>query len=76
MGDIGMIKGVLLAWKLCRKGRRIVDDVVDHRGSVGLGVYRREKGGRNNKYKQQMQSQMHDMAARYSRRALMQYYAS
>ena len=25
-------------------GRRVVDDVVDHRGSVGLGVYRREEG--------------------------------
>ena len=43
MGDIGMIKGGL-AWKLCCKGRRFVGDVVHHRGSIGLGVYRREEG--------------------------------
>ena len=43
MGDIGMIKGGL-AWKLCRKGRSIVVDVVDHSGSIGLRVYRREEG--------------------------------
>ena len=43
MGDIGMIKGGL-ACKLCCKGRRVVGDVVDHMGSIGLGVYRREKG--------------------------------
>ena len=58
MGDIGVIKGVLLAWLLCGKGG-IVGDVVGHRGSgssVSLGVYRREGGGRNNKYKQQKQS--------------------
>ena len=39
-----MINGVLLARKLCCKGRRVVGDVVDHRGSIGLGVYRREDG--------------------------------
>ena len=44
MGDIGMLKGGFLAWKLCYK-RRVVDDVVDHTGSIGLGVYRREEGG-------------------------------
>ena len=33
-----------LAWKLCWKGRSVVDDVFDHRGSIGLGVYRREQG--------------------------------
>ena len=27
-----------------------VVDVVDHRGNIGLGVYRREEGGRNSKY--------------------------
>ena len=43
MGDIGMLKGGLLAWKLCCKGRSVVD-VVDHRGSIGLGAYRREEG--------------------------------
>ena len=39
-----MINGGLLAWKLCCKGRRVIGDVVDHRGSIGLGVYRREEG--------------------------------
>ena len=44
MGDIKMIKGGL-AWKLHWKGRRVVVDVVDHRGiSNDLGVYRREEG--------------------------------
>ena len=43
MGDIGMIKGGL-AWKLRRKGRRVVVDVVDHRGSTSPRVYRREEG--------------------------------
>ena len=34
-----------LAWKVRRKGRRVVVDVVDHSGfSSGLGVYRREEG--------------------------------
>ena len=44
MGDIGMLKGGLLAWKLCRKGRSVFFDVVSHQGSIGLGVYRREEG--------------------------------
>ena len=44
MGDIRMLKGGLLAWKLCSKGRSVVVDVVDHRGGIGLGVYRREEG--------------------------------
>ena len=43
MGDIGMLKEGLLAWKLCCKGRSVVD-VVDHRGGIGVGVYRREEG--------------------------------
>ena len=44
MGDIGVIKGGLV-WKLRWKGRRLLVDVVDHRGiSSGLGVYRREEG--------------------------------
>jgi hypothetical protein len=52
MGDIGMIKGGLLAWKLCRKGRRVIGDVADQSGiSSGLGVYRRRRGGRNSEYK-------------------------
>ena len=40
-GDIGMIKGGL-AWLLWQGGV-VVDDVVDHRGICGLGVYRREE---------------------------------
>ena len=43
MGDIGMIKGGGLAWLLRREGG-VVGDVVDHRGGIGLGVYRREEG--------------------------------
>ena len=31
-----------LAWLLWQGG--VVVDVVDHRGSIGLGVYRREEG--------------------------------
>ena len=41
MGDIRMIKGGL-AWFLWQGG--VVVDVVDHRGGIGLGVYRREEG--------------------------------
>ena len=45
MGNIGMIKGGL-AWKLRRKGRMVVVDVVDHSGiNSGLEVYWREEGG-------------------------------
>ena len=51
-----MLKGVLLAWLLCREGR-FVDDVVDHRGSVGLGVYRREEGEETINIKQTNASQ-------------------
>ena len=41
MVDIGMIKGGL-AWLLWQGG--VVIDVVDHRGNISLGVYRREEG--------------------------------
>ena len=41
MGDIGMIKGGL-ACLLWQGG--VVVAVVDHRGSIGLGVYRGEEG--------------------------------
>ena len=42
MGDIGMLKGGLLAWLLWQGG--VVNTVVDHRGiSSGLGVYQREE---------------------------------
>ena len=43
MGDIGMLKGGLLAW-LLRQAGGVVGDVVDHRGIIGLGVYLREEG--------------------------------
>ena len=54
MGDIEVIKGVLLAWKLCSKGR-LVNSVVGLLGCVGLGdvgtgLYRERRGGRNSKY--------------------------
>ena len=42
MGDIGMLKEGVLGWLLWQGG--VVVDVVDHRGSIGLGVYRREDG--------------------------------
>jgi hypothetical protein len=44
-----MIKGVLLAWKLCRK-RRVVDDDIVLSGYVGAGIYRREEGEETDKY--------------------------
>ena len=43
MGDIGMIKGGGLPG-CSGKEWVVVDDVVDHRGISGLGVYRREEG--------------------------------
>ena len=43
MGDIRMLKGGLLAWLLWQGGGVVVD-VVDHKGIIGLGVYRREEG--------------------------------
>ena len=43
MGDIGMIKGVLLAW-LLRRQKWSFNEVDDHRINSGLGVYRREEG--------------------------------
>ena len=50
MSDIGMIKGGAC---LVAQTRRVVVDVVDHRGiSSDLGVYRREEGERNSKYTQ------------------------
>ena len=44
--------GALLAWQLSSRGR--VGDVVVVPGNVGggrRGIYRRIRGGRNNKYK-------------------------
>ena len=42
-GDIGMLKGVLLALQLCDKGL-IIGGVVVPGSTVSLGVYRREEG--------------------------------
>ena len=43
MSDIGMVKGG--ACLVAQTRRRVVGDVVDHRGiSSGLRVYRREEG--------------------------------
>ena len=72
MGDIGMIKGVLLAWKLCCKWLDVCGVVVLSGVSVGLGVYRRRRGGRNSKYKAHRCSTMHDMVGYYARGDLMQ----
>ena len=44
MGNIGMLKGGLLAWFLRQEGG-VIGDVVEHSGiSDSLGVYRREEG--------------------------------
>ena len=55
MGDIGMIKGVLLAWLLCRR-KGIFNGVVDPRINSGLGVYRREEGEETINKSTQLQS--------------------
>jgi hypothetical protein len=45
-----MIKGVLLAWLLCRLKRIFYSEVVVHRVISTLGVYRREEGEETNKF--------------------------
>ena len=50
MGDIEMIKGVLLAWLLCRQKWIFYGEVVVHRVISALGVYRREEGEETDKY--------------------------
>ena len=65
-----------LAWKLRWKGRRVVGDVVDHRGiNSGLGVYRRKEGGRNNKYRANKCNTMHDKTISRARGVLTRCYA-
>ena len=65
MGDIGMIKGGL-AWLLWQGGV-VVDDVVDHRGMSGLGVYRREEGEETVNIKQTDATTKHDKSTRSAR---------
>jgi hypothetical protein len=45
-----MIKGVLLAWLLCRLKRIFYGEAVVNRLIGTLGVYRREEGEETNKY--------------------------
>ena len=45
-----MIKGVLLAWLLCRLKRIFYGEAVVNRLISTLGVYRREEGEETNKY--------------------------
>ena len=67
MGDIEMIKGVLLAWLLCRQIRNF-NEVDAHQVISGLGVYQREEGGTiNTKHRC---NTMHDMAICRARYAL------
>ena len=47
MGDIEMIKGVLLAWLLCRQKWIVYGEVIVYRIISTLGVYQREEGGGN-----------------------------
>ena len=44
MGDIWMIKGGACLEAPLKRGGSVVDDVVDHSGSIGPGVYRSEDG--------------------------------
>ena len=47
---------------MLRQEEGVVVDVVDHRDiSSGLGVYRREEGGRNSKYNANISMTMRDM---------------
>ena len=66
MGDIGMIKGGWLAWLLWQEGG-VVNTVVDHRGIIGLGVYRREEGEETVNIKQTVATEKHDMSTRSAR---------
>ena len=41
----------------------VVNTVVDHRGIIGLGVYRREEGEETVNIKQTVATEKHDMSA-------------
>ena len=49
------------------QGGVVVDDVVDHRGISGLGVYRREEGEETVNMKQTVATEKHDESARSAR---------
>ena len=55
-----MLKEVLLAWKLCGKGRVIGVAVLD--GYVSTGIYRREEGEETDKYTANICNTEHVMA--------------
>ena len=66
-----VIKGGL-AWLLWQEG--VVITVVVLSGiSNGLGVYRRRRGGRNNKYNANISMTVHDKTSNDARRALAWY---
>ena len=61
-----------LAWLLWQEGG-VVNSVVElGSSSVGLVIYRREEGGRNNKYNANISMTMHDMTISGARCALTQ----
>ena len=68
-----MIKGGGLAWLLWQE-RGVVNSVVELGSSgVGLVVYRREEGGRNNKYSANISKTTQDMTKSGARCVLTQY---
>ena len=72
MGDIGMLKGGLLAWLLWQGG--VVGDVVVlSRINFGLRVYWGRRGGRNRKYEANKASQKYNKAKRGVRGDLTRY---
>ena len=74
MGDIEMIKGVLLAWKLCRQKWTFYGEVVVHHIISALVVYQREEGEETDKYTTTKAITKHDMAISYAGGVLMQCY--
>ena len=62
-----MIKGVLLAWLLCRLKRIFYGEVVVHRIFSTLGVYPREEGEETNKYTATKAISKHDRTINYAR---------
>ena len=69
MGDIGVIKGGGACLAALVKGRRVIGEVVEHRGNTGLGVYWRGEGGEI----VNTSKQMHDMTTHSARGVLTRY---